>query len=126
MDRVDLDPSGTMALVLDYKTGSTVPFKKLKIDPMSRGKLLQLPIYALAAQLTPEEVVAFREVFQIPPGEMRNVGRIFDQARRDAFGFEPPLKMNQSPFIGIGRPRHLEHVSQILLREVSLSPPLSE
>ena len=50
IDRVDQAPDGSRLLVMDYKTGSTGPYKKLKIDPMSRGKLLQLPIYALAAQ----------------------------------------------------------------------------
>ena len=35
------------------------------------------------------EIVAFRQVFRIPPEEEQNVGRIFDQARRDARGFEP-------------------------------------
>ena len=33
--------------------------------------------------------VAFKQVFKIPPEEEQNVGRIFDQARRDARGFEP-------------------------------------
>jgi len=35
------------------------------------------------------EIVAFKQVFKIPPQEEQNVGRIFDQARRDAYGFEP-------------------------------------
>ncbi len=35
------------------------------------------------------EIVAFKQVFKIPPEEEQNVGRIFDQARRDARGFEP-------------------------------------
>lgn len=35
------------------------------------------------------EVEAFKEVFRIPPHEMRNVGRFFDRARNDAEGFEP-------------------------------------
>jgi DnaJ like chaperone protein len=34
------------------------------------------------------EIVAFKQVFKIPPDEEQNVGRIFDQARRDANGFE--------------------------------------
>jgi DnaJ like chaperone protein len=34
------------------------------------------------------EIVAFKQVFKIPPEEEQNVGRIFDQARRDARGFE--------------------------------------
>jgi DnaJ like chaperone protein len=34
------------------------------------------------------EIVAFKQVFKIPPEEEQNVGRIFDQARRDVRGFE--------------------------------------
>ncbi len=40
-------------------------------------------------RVTPDEIRAFREVFQVPPGEVKNVGRIFDLARRDARGYEP-------------------------------------
>lgn len=40
-------------------------------------------------QVTQEEVNAFKEVFHVPPEEMKNVGRLFNQARRDAAGFEP-------------------------------------
>lgn len=36
-----------------------------------------------------DEVAAFREVFQVPPSEVRNVARIFNLARRDSAGFEP-------------------------------------
>ncbi len=39
--------------------------------------------------VTQDEVGAFKEVFRIPPEEMHNVGRLFNQARRDARGFEP-------------------------------------
>jgi DnaJ like chaperone protein len=35
------------------------------------------------------EVVAFKQVFKVPAQEEQNVGRIFDQARKDARGFEP-------------------------------------
>lgn len=35
------------------------------------------------------EVEAFKQVFHVPPNEMRNVGRIFDMAKQDARGFEP-------------------------------------
>ncbi len=35
------------------------------------------------------EVEAFKEVFHIPPQEVKNVGRIYDMAKRDARGFEP-------------------------------------
>ena len=39
--------------------------------------------------VTRDEVEAFREVFRVPPHEMKNVGRVFDMARREAGGFEP-------------------------------------
>lgn len=39
--------------------------------------------------VTRDEIGAFKEVFHIPPEEMNNVGRLFNQARRDAAGFEP-------------------------------------
>jgi DnaJ like chaperone protein len=39
--------------------------------------------------VTKEEIAAFKQVFHIPEEEMKNVGRIFDQARKDARGYEP-------------------------------------
>jgi len=38
--------------------------------------------------VTREEISAFREVFHIPPEEARNVGRVWDMARRTSDGFE--------------------------------------
>jgi DnaJ like chaperone protein len=35
------------------------------------------------------EINAFKEVFRVPADEVKNVGRIFDQAKQDARGFEP-------------------------------------
>ncbi len=35
------------------------------------------------------EINAFREVFKVPEAELRNVGRLFDIAKRDSAGFEP-------------------------------------
>ncbi len=43
-------------------------------------------------RVTTNEIRAFREVFHVPPEELKNVGRVFDQARRDARGFEPYAK----------------------------------
>lgn len=40
-------------------------------------------------RVTRDEVDAFKQVFHIPADEMKNVGRVFDQARKDARGFEP-------------------------------------
>lgn len=54
-----------------------------------------IAIIALGAKLakvdgvvTRDEVEAFKRVFKIPPNEVRNVGRIFDQARKDHRGYE--------------------------------------
>lgn len=38
------------------------------------------------------EVAAFKEVFQVPAHELKNVARVFDQARQDPAGFEPYAK----------------------------------
>lgn len=50
IDRVDGAPDGSHLVVLDYKSGSASPYSALAKDPVKRGQLLQLPIYALAAQ----------------------------------------------------------------------------
>jgi DnaJ like chaperone protein len=39
--------------------------------------------------VTRDEVDAFKQVFRIPPEEMKNVGRVFDQARKDVRGYQP-------------------------------------
>ena len=38
------------------------------------------------------EVAAFKEVFQVPANELKNVARLFDQAKDDPAGFEPYAK----------------------------------
>lgn len=40
-------------------------------------------------RVTRDEVEAFKQVFHVPEGEMRNVARVFDRAKHDATGFEP-------------------------------------
>ena len=50
IDRVDADGDGKRVLVLDYKTGGSYSYRKLKDDPIDRGQRLQLAIYALAAR----------------------------------------------------------------------------
>lgn len=39
--------------------------------------------------VTIDEVEAFRQVFHVPEDELKNVSRVFDQAKREATGFEP-------------------------------------
>lgn len=50
IDRVDLAPDGSRLVVLDYKTGSPATYGGLDADPVKAGRMLQLPLYALAAQ----------------------------------------------------------------------------
>lgn len=38
--------------------------------------------------VTRDEIAAFRRMFHIPPEEVANVGRLFDQAKQDTAGFE--------------------------------------
>jgi hypothetical protein len=63
VDRVDLDSSGKVALVLDYKTGSTRAYEALKKDPVDAGRRLQLPIYTLALQRSLGEGVTVRAAY---------------------------------------------------------------
>lgn len=55
-----------------------------------------IAVVALGAKLakadgvvTEDEVAAFREVFQVPPDQVKNVARVFDLARRHTEGYEP-------------------------------------
>ncbi len=51
IDRVDLDSSGSPALIVDYKTGKSGSYtKSLNTDPIDKGKRLQLGAYSLAAK----------------------------------------------------------------------------
>jgi hypothetical protein len=63
IDRLDLDASGRLALVLDYKTGGTGFYSGLTRDPVDRGKHLQLPIYALAVREALGEGVEVRAAY---------------------------------------------------------------
>jgi len=50
MDRLEATPDRLSATVVDYKTGSAGDYRAIEDDPVAGGRLLQLPIYALAAQ----------------------------------------------------------------------------
>jgi DnaJ like chaperone protein len=39
--------------------------------------------------VTRDEINAFKQIFRVPPEEMKNIGRLFNEARQDAEGFEP-------------------------------------
>jgi len=65
-------------------------------DDATRRVAFTIGVIVLGAKMakadgvvTKDEIGAFKEVFHIPQEEMQNVGRLFNQARRDAAGFEP-------------------------------------
>ena len=67
-----------------------------EIDVAARQIAFTTAVIVLSAKMakadgvvTREEVDAFKEIFRIPPDEVAGVGRLFDEARRDARGFEP-------------------------------------
>ncbi|MEL7544004.1 MAG: TerB family tellurite resistance protein [Pseudomonadota bacterium] len=65
-------------------------------DPADRTEVaFTIGVVALGAKMakadgvvTRDEVSAFKQVFKVPPGEEKNVGRVFDLAKRDTAGFE--------------------------------------
>jgi len=48
--------------------------------------------------VTKDEIMAFRRIFQIPVEEQENVGKLFNEARKEAAGFEPYAQQIASLF----------------------------
>ncbi len=74
--------------------GLSSVFEKLRTPP-DRTVAFAIAVIALGAKMakadgivTRDEVVAFREVFVIPPEEEQNAARVFNLARQDVAGFE--------------------------------------
>jgi DnaJ like chaperone protein len=64
-------------------------------DDATRQVAFTIGVIALGAkmakadgQVTRDEVEAFREVFQVPPEDLKNVARVFDQAKKGVAGYE--------------------------------------
>ena len=53
--------------------------------------------------VTDDEVNAFKEVFRIPAGEMKNVAQIFNLAKKDVTGYEVYAEQLASMLKGIAR-----------------------
>ena len=85
-DRVDRTIDGALT-VIDYKTGKGRREEKdLSVDPVVRGRRLQLPLYAEAArqQLGASDARAFYW-FATARGEYKRFGYELDDARRERF-----------------------------------------
>lgn len=59
-----------------------------------------------------EEIAAFKQAFQVPEGEMKNVARVFNLARQEAAGFEPYARQLAKLFHD--RPAILEELLYLL------------
>ena len=65
-------------------------------DPETRRRVaFSIAMIALSAKMakadgivTPDEVVAFEQIFAVPPAERGNVGRLYNLAKRDIAGYE--------------------------------------
>lgn len=74
--------------------GLSAVFEKLRASP-DRTVGFTIAVIALGAKMakadghvTKDEVVAFREVFVIPPEEEANAARVFNLARQDVAGYD--------------------------------------
>ena len=79
-------------------------------SPPERSVAFTIAVIALGAKMakadgevTRSEVTAFREVFQIPPGEEANAARVFNLARQDVAGFDAYARRIAAMF-GSGHP----------------------
>jgi len=78
------------------RSGAGATFGPAGTDQQSRQVAFTMAVIVLSAKMakadgvvTREEVAAFKEIFHIPADEMASVGKLFDEARKDASGFEP-------------------------------------
>ena len=93
---------GPIGALVGGLAGHVMDRRRTSLDATSAGTkqiAFTIGVIALGAKMakadgtvTSEEISAFKEVFHVPAHEMSNVGRIFDQARKDAHGYEPYAK----------------------------------
>ena len=100
--------TAALAALRDGQPLSAV-FDRLR-SPPERSVAFTIAVIALGAKMakadgevTRSEVTAFREVFQIPPGEEANAARVFNLARQDVTGFDAYARRIAAMF-GAGHP----------------------
>lgn len=89
--------------------------EKPSITDGAKQVAFTLGVIVLAAKMakadgvvTRDEINAFKQMFQVPPDQMKDVARIFDEAKQEAEGFEPYAK--QIAFLFKDKPQMLEEV----------------
>lgn len=88
---------GPLGALIGAAAGHAVDtIRRPRGEKATRSIAFTIAVIALGAKMakadgvvTRDEVEAFKRVFRIPPDEVKNVSKVFDQARRDARGFEP-------------------------------------
>ena len=94
-DELQRPPRGEDEL---YHHSETPPDPGVGFDSRTAEKpvAFTIAVIALGAKLakadglvTRDEVAAFKQIFHVPQDEAKNVGRLFNLARRDARGYEP-------------------------------------
>jgi DnaJ like chaperone protein len=89
------------------------------VSDASRQTAFTIAVIALSAKIaksdgkvTQDEIDAFRQILDVPEEELKNVGRVFDVARKDARGFEPYARQVARMFVD--RPAVLEELLDAL------------
>ena len=87
IDRVERNADGTRVVVVDYKTGKPERHRgALDKDPVARGQLLQLPVYALAAMRGAPEGARVRGAYWFLTSDgITEVPWEADEARQEVF-----------------------------------------
>jgi DnaJ like chaperone protein len=88
---------GPLGAIVGAAAGHAVD--KMRAGPPSeqqRQAAFSIAVIVLAAKMakadgvvTRDEIDTFKRMFHVPAHEMRNVGRLFDQAKQDSAGYEP-------------------------------------
>ena len=90
---------GPIGAILGVMAGNVFDkSKKIKFNKISnqqKQNIFALSIIILSAKIaksdgvvTKDEILAFKEKFNIPSNEMKNVAKIFDEAKKSKFGYE--------------------------------------
>ena len=92
---------GPIGAILGVMAGSAFDKKKQRsfnysqLHKIKNNKYLTISFIILSAklaksdgQVTNDEIQAFKEKFNVPKSELTKVGKIFNEAKKDAYGFK--------------------------------------
>ena len=97
--KIDEMAQGSIFETLTGSVSRCLADKKVRQRDKTKNISFTIGVIVLGAKLakadgrvSSEEVSAFKEVFDVPEKEKKNVARLFDSAKRNADGFEPYAK----------------------------------